>query len=355
MKTKNVISVLTFNKTLVIVLLTGLVHCIPAIAQDIHFSQFDETPLQLNPANAGVRHDIAVITNYKNQWQSVGAPYKTFALSGEMKLLKKKKQNLGLGIDFFNDKAGDAQMGSNQVNLSLSGIIPLNVKSLISGGLMLGFAQRTMSSGKLSWGKQYNGMEYDASLPSGESGTISNFTFLDLGAGAQYSSGTDEMYISANNARKVNIGVSVFHPHQPAYSYYGDKSEKLHMKLVFHGDAAFGIKNTNLILKPSYLILLQGATKEITPGMTFQYVLQESSKYTGIKKASAFSIGAYYRTKDAFIALVKYEYSNYEIGFSYDVNLSKLRTVTSARGGLEISLRFIAPGAFGKTTSRARL
>ncbi|OFY85902.1 MAG: hypothetical protein A3F72_08190 [Bacteroidetes bacterium RIFCSPLOWO2_12_FULL_35_15] len=355
MKTKNLITVLIFGKTFFIGVLIGIVNCVPVIAQDIHFSQFDETPLQVNPANAGVHHDIRIITNYKNQWQSVGSPYKTFALSAEVKLLKKKKQKLGLGIDFFNDKAGDSQMGTNQANLSLSGIIPINAKSLLSGGLMCGFAQRSMTSGKLSWGNQYNGMDYDANLPTGETSSVSNYTFLDLGAGIQYSYGTNEMYISANNARKINIGVSVFHPHQPAYSYYGDKSEKLHMKLVFHGDAAIGIKNTNLILKPSYIIFLQGATKEITPGMTFQYVLQEGSKYTGNKKPAAFSLGTYYRAKDAFIARAKFEYSNYALGFSYDINLSKLKTVTSARGGFEISLRFIAPGAFGKGNSRARI
>lgn len=355
MKTKNLITVLIFRKALFIGVLIGIVNCVPALAQDIHFSQFDETPLQLNPANTAVHHDVRIITNYKNQWQSVGSPYKTFALSGEVKLLKKKKQNLGLGIDFFNDKAGDAQMGTTQANLSLSGIIPLNLKSLISGGLMCGFAQRSMSTSKLTWGNQYDGMAYNANLPTGETSSVNNYTYLDLGAGVQYSYGTDEMYISANNARKVNIGVSVFHPNQPAYSFYGNKSENLHMKLVFHGDAAIGIKNTNLILKPSYIVFLQGATKEITPGMTFQYILQESSKYTGNKKPAAVSLGGYYRANDAFIALAKFEYANYAIGFSYDINLSKLKTVTSSRGGFEISLRFIAPGAFGKGASRARI
>src|ERR1035437_2435480 len=154
MKTKNLISVLIFRKALFISVLIGILNCVPVLAQDIHFSQFDETPLQLNPANAGVHHDIRIITNYKNQWQSVGSPYKTFAFSAEVKLLKKKKQNLGLGIDFFNDKAGDAQMGSNQANVSLSGIVPLNDKSLLSGGLMCGFAQRSMRSEERRVGKE---------------------------------------------------------------------------------------------------------------------------------------------------------------------------------------------------------
>lgn len=325
-----------------------------AFAQDIHFSQFDETPLLLNPANAGTRHDIRVIANYKNQWKAVGSPYKTFAFSGDLKLLKKKNHQLGLGLDFFNDKAGDANMGTSQGNLSLSGIININKKSLISAGIMAGFTQRSMNSTNLTWGNQYDGMAYDASRSSGELANVSNYTFADFAAGMQYSYGTDEMYISANNARKVNIGVSVFHPHQPAYSFYGDKIQKLHMKLVLHGDAAIGVPNTNLVLKPSYIYFRQGATQEITPGMTFQYILQEGSKYTGNKKPAALSIGGYYRLKDAAIALVRFEYSNYSIGFSYDINLSKLKTVTSTRGGFEISLRFISPGAFGKSSSKSK-
>jgi type IX secretion system PorP/SprF family membrane protein len=323
-------------------------------AQDIHFSQFDETPLLLNPANAGAHHDVCVIGNYKNQWKAVGSPYKTFAVSADVKLLKKKNHQMGLGIDFFNDKAGDANMGTSQGNVSLSAIININKKSLISAGLMGGFTQRSMNTSKLKWGNQYDGMNYVESSPSGESMETGNYTFADFGAGIQYSYGTDEMYISANNARKVNIGVSVFHPNQPVYSFYGDKSEHLHMKLVLHGDASIGVPNTNVVLKPSYIYFRQGATQEVTPGLTIQYILQEGSKYTGVKKPAAFSLGGYYRFKDAAIGLVRFEYSNYSIGFSYDINLSKLKTVTSTRGGFEISLRFISPDAFGKKTSKSK-
>lgn len=339
----------------VIVHITFYVLHFTSFAQDIHFSQFDETPLQLNPANAALYHDIRVITNYKSQWQSVGLPYRTFAFSGEVKLLHEKKNNLGLGIDFFNDKAGDAQMKTSQANISLSGIIPLNEKSVLSGGLMFGFAQRSLSDANLTWENQYNGMAYDASLPSGETNSISNYSYPDLGVGIKYSYGTDELYISANNSRKINIGASIFHPHQPVYSFYGDKSQNLHMKVVLHGDAAFSIKNTNLILKPSYIVLIQGAAKEITPGITYQYIIQEGSKYTLNKMPTAFSVGSYYRAKDAIILVAKFEYANYAIGFSYDVNHSKLRTVTSARGGYEISLRYISPGAFSRSKHKSRI
>ena len=50
-----------------------------ANAQDIHFSQFEETALQLNPSNAGLQYETRVVVNYKSQWQSVNAPFKTFS------------------------------------------------------------------------------------------------------------------------------------------------------------------------------------------------------------------------------------------------------------------------------------
>lgn len=351
MKTKNQINIMIFRKTFFLSMLIGFFPVVSANAQDVHFSQFDETQLQLNPADAGVQHDVRIVTNYKNQWQTVGSPYKTFAISADARLLRDKKHHLGLGVDFFSDKSGDANLKSNQVNLSLAGVITINKYSVLSAGLMSGFAQRSITLDGLEWGNQYDGNNYNAVLPTGETATGQSFNFVDLGAGMEYSYGNSEMYISANDARKLNIGVAIFHPHNPTYTFYGDKSQILHAKYVFHGSGDFGVKNTNLILKPSYIVILQGGTKEITPGLMFQYVLQESSKYTGNKQASAFSIGGYYRMKDAFIAVAKFEYSNYAIGLSYDVNLSKLKTVSKARGGFEISLRFISPAAFGKKTS----
>jgi len=323
-------------------------------AQDIHFSQFDETPVQLNPASVGVQHEVRAILNFKNQWQSIGSPYRTYAFSFDTRLLKNKKNHLGLGLDFFSDKAGDASFGSNQVNLSIAGLINLNDKSILSGGIVAGFGQRSMNASKLTWGNQYNGTNYDAAAATGESSLPGSFTMFDLGAGLQYNYGTDEAYISANNARKISLGVAVFHPHRPAYSFYGG-SERLNMKIVLNGNASIGMPNSNLILKPSYIVFIQGPATEINPGMTFQYVLQEGSKYTGLKKSSAFSLGAYYRLRDAFIAIAKFEYSNYCIGFSYDVNLSKLKVASSARGGFEISLRWVYPSMFGNKHFKSRI
>ena len=59
------------------VLLTGMV-----AAQDLHFSQFMNSPLVTNPANTGFmpEGDYRLGINYRNQWSSIMAvPYKTMS------------------------------------------------------------------------------------------------------------------------------------------------------------------------------------------------------------------------------------------------------------------------------------
>ena len=49
-------------------------------AQDPHYSNWQMSPLNQNPANTGMfEGDARFILNYRNQWQSVKVPYNTFS------------------------------------------------------------------------------------------------------------------------------------------------------------------------------------------------------------------------------------------------------------------------------------
>src|ERR1700733_7808210 len=55
-------------------------------SQDIHFSQFFETPLLRNPALAGIfSGDLRIQGVYRTQWNSITVPYQTASLNGEYK------------------------------------------------------------------------------------------------------------------------------------------------------------------------------------------------------------------------------------------------------------------------------
>ena len=80
-----------------------------------------------------------------------------------------------------------------------------------------------------------------------------------------------------------------------------------------------------------------------------RHLLAQDSKFTGFKNGAAFYWGAYLRAKDAVTAKILLEYAGWGFGVSYDINTSNLKQVTNTRGGIEFSLRFVAPNPFIKT------
>ncbi|MFH1320784.1 MAG: PorP/SprF family type IX secretion system membrane protein [Bacteroidota bacterium] len=324
-------------------------------SQDIHFSQFDRTPLIINPALTGMFNgQHRVLINYKDQWKSFGAPYKTYALSYDFGLFKKKwkKSYLGAGFYVYNDKAGDAGLSTIQLNLSLSGIVPLNKNHRISGGLQGGFAQRSVDYSEVKTDNQFVNGEYDSAMPVGEANDFNKTAFGDFTAGVSWNFLKNETNITTNDKINANVGIAVFHVNKPKQEFYSLVNEKLYSKLVIHGSTYFGLKNTNIALLPSILVLSQGPSKEINFGTMIRYRLTEASKYTGFLKESAIYLGCYYRAGDAIIPALMYELSNFALGISYDINTSGLKTATSGMGGIEISFRYINPNPFKRYESQ---
>ncbi|MBI3511479.1 MAG: PorP/SprF family type IX secretion system membrane protein [Bacteroidetes bacterium] len=324
-------------------------------AQDIHFSQMTESSLLMNPAEAALGHDVMAIINYKDQWRSVSAlsAYKTFNVSADMAVLKKDNgSRLGAGLNVFSDCAGDAGMTSNIGNLHLSGVLAANANNLFSAGIYGGFGQRTLKYDQLNWDNQYDGMHYNSALSSGEPSTaFANHNYFDIGAGVAWFYSRDHATLSSNDQRSFNIGFSVHHLNQPSYSFYGDNSKRLPMQIVAHGVGEIGLKNYNMVLEPAYLFMMQAGHREINAGMMIRFLLQDASKYTGRKKPSAFAVGGYYRFGDAIVISTRYEFSDFAIGMSYDVNMSDLKAASRAKGGFEISLRYMTPNPFEKTNT----
>jgi hypothetical protein len=118
------------------------------------------------------------------------------------------------------------------------------------------------------------------------------------------------------------------------------------MKYVAHGSALISKKNSNVAYNPGFMYYRQGNLQEIYAGGLIRYKLNQDSKYTGLQKGMALSIGGYVRARDAFVGAMLFEYGSYAIGFSYDVNTSPLRVASNMRGGYEISLRFVNPNPF---------
>ncbi|NVO03122.1 MAG: PorP/SprF family type IX secretion system membrane protein [Bacteroidetes bacterium] len=331
------------KRTITIVLLLLIGNFIKA--QDIHFSQFYNSPLTLNPANTGVFNGgMRFIANYKDQWGKVTTPFKTYGFSYDAGIFRQKwtKGYMGAGISIFNDKAGDSKMGLTQVNLSISCLRKLNKSNTLTAGIQGGFAQKSVSTSSLTWDNQYNGLYHDPNMPNNEQSVSPSFFYQDYSAGILWNYSKSEIYTTANNHFQSNLGVSLLHINKPNQSFLS-QSDRLYQKLVIHGGLSVGIKNTNASIVPSFLTVFQGKSKEISLGTLIKYNLITGSHYTGYIKNAAVYFGGHYRWSDAVVLTAQVEVSDWLLGISYDVNTSKLTTASKGMGGLEISLRYINP------------
>ncbi len=325
------------------------------LAQDIHFSQFQETPLQLNPSFAGgFSGDQRVILNYRNQWASMGSPFTTYDISFDTKIrTKSKKSYLGLGFFIFKDNAGDLNMGTLQANLNIAGHVAINDNQTISAGIMGGFVQRSINASSAQWGSQFNGTVFDNSLPQG-SYNFQNFSYVDLSGGLSWFYVRNASTLSSNDNLWARVGISVSHFTNPKQSFYTNQIDRVGMKPLFFTQMHIGLTNTNLALRPQLMWAQEVKQSELTIGTLFRYTLSESSKYTKLKNNSAISLGILYRVNDAFIPVLNFEYQSFSLGVSYDYNVSKLSAGTNGSGGFEISLKFVNPNPFGGARSTAR-
>lgn len=328
-----------------------------ANAQDIHFSQFYESPLEMNPAMCGAFPGMILgELNYRTQWSAVagsGYGFNTMAATAEYHNLLKSwdKGYLAPGLDFYSDQSGDAKIGITQVNFTLASGIYLNDRNCLAAGIQAGWAQHSINTASLQWDNQYINGQYVAGAPSGEPNIGNSFSYIDFAAGLLYSYGTGQTNMTQNDICKFNVGAAIYHISQPTETYYGGiyaagQGTKLYMREVFHGELIYGIPNSNISVCPAAILYLQGPAQEIDFGSRFRYVLRQESKYTGFSKGSAFDLGCFVRLGDAVIAEAGLEFGSYSFLVSYDVNVSSLNTASSGRGGLEISLRFINPNPF---------
>ncbi len=320
-------------------------------AQDVHFSQYNETPQLLNPGATGVYSGyVRAIVNYKNQWMAMGNAFNTVAASVDMPLFDKneKKAHLGAGLNFFSDKAGDSQFGLTQANLCLAAILPVSRESKFALGISAGGAQHKANIAGLSWGNQYDGQGFNTAVANYESTPTTSFFYFDLGAGLYYEYSNGKTKFERNEKRKIDVGVAYFHLNQPTLKYFST-TEKLYGKLVVNVNGHLDKPDTKIAFLPSLIYFQQGKAMEVTAGCAIRYRFKNDTKITGLITESALGVGIYYRYGDAIIPSVFLTLSDFSFGVSYDVNISSYKETSKYNGGVEVSLKYhILKGALFK-------
>ncbi|MCA6364103.1 MAG: PorP/SprF family type IX secretion system membrane protein [Bacteroidetes bacterium] len=321
-------------------------------AQDFHYSLFHMAPLTVNPALTGnFTGDLRVINNYRTQWSAVSKPFVTYSLGADMPFQNRNKRKqtrdfFALGLNVNVDKAGSSMLRNNSYNVSGSYNKSLDggSKTFFSFGVQAGLNQRSIDLSQSTWGRQFNGLTYDAALPNGEASAFADaYFFIDMAAGAAITTNVNDRF-------KMNVGLGAHHLARPRISFLGS-NDQLYRKLMAHWSAQIRLsEGGGTYLLPRVLFARQGPSQLINLGLGMKFKLSERSRYTNYQEEKSFSFGGMYRTGDALSAWVRIDYGPVGAALNYDFNVSRLTPASQGRGAVEAMV--IYTGIFHNQNTR---
>ncbi len=312
-------------------------------AQDIHFSQVNETPLFLSPANTGFYNGyVRVSLNYRNQWAAMNNAFQTYALSLDGGLFKSKRRPafIGMGLTVYRDQAGVAKLNTTNALLHISGLVKMNRHNVLSVGLAGGVAATNADYSKLIYASQFNGNEYDPNLGSGEKVVYRQFTTTDIGVGAAYEYSSAKVDQDHDDVSSFRLAFGAYHLNKPEQNYGVGSSYRLPIRFAYSFSSHFDFEDTKFSITPTLVYQTQGKAWQLMGGTYVKYRTRSGTKTTGVKTQNGLGVGLFYRVNDALIPKLLYEAGDFAIGLSYDVNVSGYRTASRYMGGFEISIRY---------------
>lgn len=296
-------------------------------AQDAHLSLYDAAPLFLNPAMTGVfEGNWRLHAQYRTQWKAVNFKPYTNALISFDKPVKK----WGFGAQITNFRAGIGNFNAFQGSVSAAYATPIDKakRHNISFGIQAGLTQKTIEFGLLSYDNQYttqNGGGFDQTISSGEEFAGSSIIVPVANAGF--------MYFYARQQSRFNpfIGFSAFNLVTPKETYLG-ADNRLPIRYYAHVGTRINITEVFYII-PKALVMQQLEFSEQTYAIDMGYFLKGADLYL--------LGGVVYRNSDAMIVSLGLKMDEFIAKVGYDVNVSSLSTVSTGRGGLELSFTYM--------------
>lgn len=324
-----------------LLILIGCLFTLPTFAQDVGFSQFYDQPLLRNPALAGIfTGDVRFTASYRNQWESVTIPYRTFGLSAEVKMPINITQddNLTIGLQLIRDVAGTSEFSTTQILPAVNYSLPLSKvrTSYLSVGFMGGIMQQRFDPTKLVMNDQFvagsNG-SYSILPASQQIFNKTSVNYFDLSTGISYNGSIQEK-------ADYFVGVGMFHITAPKVGFYDNHTITLNKKLAFNGGLSVPTSEADrFIVYGDYFRQYDTTFHSVGNSMQAGFMFSHDLFVMG-DDATTISGGILYRMNDAIIPVIQLQLNKFMIGLSYDVNIDKLSTAARYRGGFELILSY---------------
>ena len=324
---------MNFSHLKVIIILISFIPAV-SLAQDIHFSQVQKAPLHLNSAQTGIfEGNIRLTGLYRNQWYKIDHPFTTMQLSVDAPSRFMGRQ-IGIGGIFIHDQATDNYLNTDKFLFSLSHSFFYQNHQFIVG-LQPGVTLKTYDRNRITFGSQFdpNSNTFDPDSPSSEEGLSDELQYFDLNAA---------LYWRAKiNNKLPSAGISLQHINQPVESFYNNSdNNRVAITYNLHGSIVVPIGEQSDI-EPLLYYSTNLSVSELLLGGTYGY--RPTFWQPGVQKLSVYSVLRLnpFSNTDAFVIGGSVKVLNFDIGISYDFNVSELRKASSYQGAYEVSIIYI--------------
>src|SRR5690606_15063955 len=256
-----------------------------------------------------------VSLNYRNQWPALTGTFVTTSASYDQDV---RGIMGGLGLLVTSDQAGKGTLNTTTVSGIYSHTQAVSRKFSIKAGFQATYFQKSLDWNKLTFGDQIDPrrgfIHATNDIPRG--GSVGN---ADFSAGLL---GYTDIFF---------VGFAAHHLTEPNESLIVGDS-KMPLKITAHGGAAiplgmrgkYGEPKTKI--SPNILYQQQAAFRQLNLGLYVDH--------------GPIMAGVWYRSKDAFIALIGFHMGHLKFGYSYDVTTSKLTTATAGSHEISLTLQF---------------
>jgi len=272
--------------------------------QDKLITHFIYDKMSLNPGSTGLDKGICATTIYRNQWDKVNGAPNSAVLNVEANLSPYFRAG-GLGISFFHDAIGF----SRQNNLLLNYSYPLEIPNAGTLGIGIGV-------GMVNFGMNPDWVppttNPDNSLPVGFSATNLDLNFgLYWKGNSDYYAGLSSTHLNESLLQQT-VGV-IDNQYQTARHYYLMGGKKFR-------DIAGGDIDVQMLMRTDLV--------KFSADINARYIWRDIA-YGGLT----------YRTSDAVAIMLGWvPLRNMTVGYSYDITINKLSSVS--RGSHEIMLKY---------------
>ncbi len=299
--------------------------------QDLHYSQFYNSPLNVNPAKTGIFNgDKRVNLSYRSQWRSVPVPWTTFSGSFDRKIYPRHNDGhfFAVGALFNYDLQGElTDINLTNIDVTGSWTKVINENNLFTVGALIGYATRGFDSKSLTFDSQWNGVSFDPTLSSNENFNTERVSFLETGLGLNYR-------WQKSKRTKLDIGLGGYHVLEPNVAYNTDDHVNLPRRFSLTGIGSFQLTQ-KFDVQLNALYQFQGDYNESIFSALGKFHVNQNRG-----KELEFHAGVGWRSGKSLFPIVAVQFKQMYFSLNYDIDLTDFGSIHDQRRPTSFEMHF---------------